>query len=158
MFNYSSPSTNLPPNQAPNHKFPCKLNYPLKRLLIFLYSSPYFALVHRIHPRAQFALEVRRELARVGEGSLDAEHSRRVGARLDALLKRLGAVLGAPRVGCRQPKQLILVHREARQQLLRALPLDETLCEEINEMDMKSTCKSVPFVGSGTHGKPCRPP
>ena len=59
-------------------------------------------------------------------------NTRRVRARLDALLERLGAVLGAPRVGRRQPEQLVLLQLEARQLRLRAVPLDVALCKDSN--------------------------
>lgn len=67
---------------------------------------PDLALLLGVHPGAEGAVEVLRELPAVAEGALDPEEAGGVCARLDLLLQRLVPELGAPRVGSRDPKHL----------------------------------------------------
>ena len=76
-----------------------------KNLLGFS-SSPDLTLVHRVHIRAQWTVKVVGKLFAIAEWPTHPEHAGGVGASLDALLQRLVAILGAPRVGCGDPEHL----------------------------------------------------
>ena len=74
--------------------------------------SPDFALLDGVHFRSGLAMKVSGEIVRIRKWADHPEPARRMSPGLDPLLQGLWPVLGAPRVGCSDPEELLLVQAE----------------------------------------------